>query len=173
LSSHPGGLLPRWRSSPAGGFAPRLAELGWTPRLEAAFAALERTDLIAARVAGVHRGRLELLSAAGVLSGMPSGRMAHAAETAADLPAVGDCGGPIASAALGRSGHAQRRGRGAGTGAGAGAGAGYAASRSAASSRIRPRRPSARDSIWRTRSGVMPSWRPISRSGVGSRPAIP
>jgi ribosome biogenesis GTPase / thiamine phosphate phosphatase len=90
LSSHPGGLLPRWRSSPAGGFAPRLAELGWTPRLEAAFAALERTDLIAARVAAVHRGRLELLSAAGVLSGMPSGRMAHAAETAADLPAVGD-----------------------------------------------------------------------------------
>ena len=50
---------------------------------------------------------------------------------------------------------------------------GQAASRSAASSRMRPSRPSARDSIWRTRSGVMPSWRPISRSGVGSLPAMP
>ena len=49
----------------------------------------------------------------------------------------------------------------------------YAACRSASSSRMRPRRPSARDSIWRTRSGVMPSWRPISRSGVGSPPAMP
>ena len=48
-----------------------------------------------------------------------------------------------------------------------------AAWRSAASSRMRPRRPSALDSIWRTRSGVMPSWRPISRSGVGSPPSMP
>ena len=41
----------------------------------------------------------------------------------------------------------------------------YAACRKAASSRIRPRRPSALDSIWRTRLGAMPSCRPISRSG--------
>lgn len=67
-----------------------LAALGWTPRLEAAFAALGRDDLIAARVAAVHRGRLELLTVAGALAGLPSGRMAHAAASAADLPAVGD-----------------------------------------------------------------------------------
>jgi len=76
LSSHdPGGAL---------------ASLGWTPRLDAALAALGRDDLTPARVAAVHRGRLELLGAAGAFSGAPSGRMAHAAATAADLPAVGD-----------------------------------------------------------------------------------
>ena len=48
-----------------------------------------------------------------------------------------------------------------------------AAWRSASSSRMRPRRPRARDSSWRTRSGVMPSWRPISRSGAGSPPERP
>lgn len=67
-----------------------LHDLGWTPRLDAAFAALRRAELIAARVAAVHRGRLELLSAAGALTGVPSGRMVHGAATAADLPAVGD-----------------------------------------------------------------------------------
>ena len=49
----------------------------------------------------------------------------------------------------------------------------YAACRNAASSRIRPSRPKAFDSICRTRSGVIPSCRPISRSGVGSPPSIP
>src|SRR5205823_5357560 len=48
--------------------------------------------------------------------------------------------------------------------------AAQAACRRAANSRMRPSRPSALDSIWRTRSGVIPSWRPISRSGVGSPP---
>ena len=48
-----------------------------------------------------------------------------------------------------------------------------AARRSASSSLMRPRRPRALDSIWRTRSGVIPSWRPISRSGVGASPSIP
>lgn len=67
-----------------------LAALGWTPRLDAAFAALGRTDLIPARVAAVHRGALELLGAAGAAEGVTSGRLAHAAMTAADLPAVGD-----------------------------------------------------------------------------------
>jgi ribosome biogenesis GTPase len=67
-----------------------LAALGWTPRLDAAFAALGRSELIPARVAAVHRGRLELLSADGALSGAPSGRMTYAAATAADLPATGD-----------------------------------------------------------------------------------
>jgi ribosome biogenesis GTPase len=67
-----------------------LDDLGWTPRLDAAFAALGRTDLIAARVAAAHRGRLDLLSATGARAGAPSGRMAYGATTAADLPAVGD-----------------------------------------------------------------------------------
>ena len=67
-----------------------LAALGWNPRLDAALAALARPDLTAARVAAVHRGRLDLLTAAGPVAGAPSGRMTHAAESAADLPAVGD-----------------------------------------------------------------------------------
>ena len=67
-----------------------LAALGWTPRLDAAFAALERPDLIPARVAAAHRGRLDLAASDGPLAGAPSGRMTHAALTAVDLPAVGD-----------------------------------------------------------------------------------
>jgi ribosome biogenesis GTPase / thiamine phosphate phosphatase len=67
-----------------------LAALGWNPRLDAAFAALGRPDLIPARVAAAHRGRLDLATGAEPLSGSPSGRLTHAAETAADLPAVGD-----------------------------------------------------------------------------------
>ena len=46
-----------------------LAALGWTPRLDAALAALERPDLIPARVAAVHRGRLDLATADGPLAG--------------------------------------------------------------------------------------------------------
>jgi ribosome biogenesis GTPase len=67
-----------------------LAVLGWTPRLDAAFAALADPDLIPARVAAVHRGRLELLTARGPLAGTPAGRLSHAAASALDLPAVGD-----------------------------------------------------------------------------------
>src|SRR5918996_1312521 len=67
-----------------------LEALGWTTRLDAAFRALGRPELIPARVAAVHRGRLELLSTDGPLHGAPSGRMSHAAATAADLPATGD-----------------------------------------------------------------------------------
>ena len=67
-----------------------LVALGWTPRLDAALVALERPDLIPARVAAVHRGRLDLATADGPLAGTPTGRMAHAATNAVDLPAVGD-----------------------------------------------------------------------------------
>jgi ribosome biogenesis GTPase len=67
-----------------------LESLGWTPRLETAFTALGRPDLIPARVAAVHRGRLDMLGAAGPLQGAPSGRMTHSAASAADLPATGD-----------------------------------------------------------------------------------
>ena len=38
----------------------------------------------------MHRGRLDLATADGPLAGAPSGRLTHAAATAADLPAVGD-----------------------------------------------------------------------------------
>ena len=67
-----------------------LAALGWTPRLDAAFAVLARPDLIPARVVAVHRARLDLATAGGALTGAPSGRLTHAAGTAAALPAVGD-----------------------------------------------------------------------------------
>ncbi len=69
---------------------PSLSSLGWTPSLDAAFSALERPDLMPARVAAVHRGRTDLVTEDGPLAGAPSGRMEHDAETAADLPAVGD-----------------------------------------------------------------------------------
>jgi ribosome biogenesis GTPase len=72
-----------------------LAALGWTARLDAAFAALARPDLIPARVAAVHRGRIDLVTgaappAAETLAGAIGGRLRHRAATAADLPAVGD-----------------------------------------------------------------------------------
>ena len=67
-----------------------LADLGWTPRLDAAFTALGRPELEPARVAAVHRGRLDLLGPDGPLHGAPSGRMTHAAANAAELPATGD-----------------------------------------------------------------------------------
>ncbi len=67
-----------------------LVALGWTPRLDAAFAALARPDLVPARVAAAHRGRLALVTTEGPLAGVPAGRLTHAAATAADLPAVGD-----------------------------------------------------------------------------------
>jgi ribosome biogenesis GTPase / thiamine phosphate phosphatase len=67
-----------------------LYALGWNERLDAAFAALARPDLIPARVAAVHRGRLDLATGGAPLAGALSGRQIHAAVTAADLPAVGD-----------------------------------------------------------------------------------
>jgi ribosome biogenesis GTPase len=76
--------------SPAFSSDGALAVLGWTPRLDAAFAALARPDLIPARVAAVHRGRLDMMAAAGPLTGVPAGRLSHDAATAAELPAVGD-----------------------------------------------------------------------------------
>ena len=57
-----------------------LAALGWTPRLDAAFAALERPDLIPARVAAVApRAARPASTADGPLAGAPSGRLTHAA----------------------------------------------------------------------------------------------
>jgi ribosome biogenesis GTPase len=67
-----------------------LAALGWTPRLETAFTALGCPDLIPARVAAVHRGRLDLLGLEAQLHGTLSGRLTYAAASAAELPATGD-----------------------------------------------------------------------------------
>jgi len=66
------------------------AALGWTPERAAQLAALDRPELVGARVAGEHRGRLDLLTADGPLAAASSGRLRHAAASAADLPAVGD-----------------------------------------------------------------------------------
>jgi ribosome biogenesis GTPase len=68
----------------------RLVALGWTPDRAAQLAALDRPDLVPARVAGASRGLLDLLTANGPLGGRPTGRLRHAAAAPADMPAVGD-----------------------------------------------------------------------------------
>ena len=67
-----------------------LAVLGWTHERDSQLAALDEPNLIAARVAGANRGRLDLLTAAGPLPGVIAGRLRHEARSPADLPAVGD-----------------------------------------------------------------------------------
>ena len=64
--------------------------LGWTDERAAQLAALDRTDLVPARVATAHRGRLDLIAQTGPLAGRVSGRLRHDATRQADLPAVGD-----------------------------------------------------------------------------------
>ncbi len=67
-----------------------LATLGWNPDRAAEFAALEREDLVPARVAAAHRGRLDLLAADGPIAASVAGRLRHEATSPVDLPAVGD-----------------------------------------------------------------------------------
>ena len=67
-----------------------LATLGWNSDRAAEFAALEREDLVPARVAAAHRGRLDLLAARGPIAASLAGRLRHAATSPVDLPAVGD-----------------------------------------------------------------------------------
>jgi ribosome biogenesis GTPase / thiamine phosphate phosphatase len=67
-----------------------LATLGWNPDRAAEFAALQREDLVPARVAAAHRGRLDLLAAGGPIAASLAGRLRHAAAAPVDLPAVGD-----------------------------------------------------------------------------------
>lgn len=81
---------PSGRRSDPTGSSSLLARAGWTADRAAELAALGRPDLRPARVAGVHRGGLALLGAAGPLAGRPAGRLRHRAADAADLPAVGD-----------------------------------------------------------------------------------
>ena len=67
-----------------------LTTLGWNPDRAAEFAALEREDLVPARVAAAHRGRLDLLAADGPIAASLAGRLRHEAVSPVDLPAVGD-----------------------------------------------------------------------------------
>jgi len=60
-----------------------LAELGWGPHFEAAFAPYGAEGLVPARVATQHRGGFELLTEDGAPAGVPAG-------TLGALPAVGD-----------------------------------------------------------------------------------
>ena len=67
-----------------------MQNLGWTSERAAQLAALDRPELVGARVAAAHRGRLDLLGPDGPLAGRVAGRLRHAAAAPADLPAVGD-----------------------------------------------------------------------------------
>jgi ribosome biogenesis GTPase / thiamine phosphate phosphatase len=66
-----------------------LVRLGWTPQLEAAFAAQPTPGLLAARVAGAQREIYTLWSGDAVLAATLSGKLRHGAEHG-ELPAVGD-----------------------------------------------------------------------------------
>jgi ribosome biogenesis GTPase len=67
---------------------PTLAQLGWTP--ERADQMHAHPGLDPARVAGQHRGALDLIAPDGPRRGIVPGRLRHEAESTADLPAVGD-----------------------------------------------------------------------------------
>lgn len=67
-----------------------LHPLGWTPRLESAFAPHRALGLEPARVAREDRERYLLLDAAGERPAVLAGRLRHEARGRLDLPAVGD-----------------------------------------------------------------------------------
>ena len=63
-----------------------LESLGWSPLFAAEFALYEANGLIPARIAVEHHGFYTLLTPAGELGGVPTGRL----KLAGDEPAVGD-----------------------------------------------------------------------------------
>ena len=67
-----------------------LARLGWTPAIEDRFAPHAADGFEPARVAVEHRDAYVLYTARGERPAELSGRLRHAAEERADLPAVGD-----------------------------------------------------------------------------------
>ena len=69
---------------------PTLASLGWSPFFETAFAPLRDLGFIPARVAVEHRRAFLLYTEAGEVAGEVPGKLFHEADSAADLPKVGD-----------------------------------------------------------------------------------
>jgi ribosome biogenesis GTPase len=67
-----------------------ISDLGWTESFEQAFHALQRPELVPARVAREDRGRYLVLDAHGERRAELAGRLRHEAVARADLPAVGD-----------------------------------------------------------------------------------
>jgi ribosome biogenesis GTPase len=67
-----------------------LHSIGWTERLETAFAPYRAQALEPARVAREERGRYQLLFDERESAGELAGRLRHEARSRADLPAVGD-----------------------------------------------------------------------------------
>lgn len=67
-----------------------LVELGWSDEWQRLLDATPHDDLTVARVAIQHRGAYGLFTAAGAVDATISGRVRHAAASAAGLPAVGD-----------------------------------------------------------------------------------
>jgi ribosome biogenesis GTPase len=67
-----------------------LETLGWDADWASAFEQLEEDNLVPARVAAQHRGSYVLWSDEGELHARAAGRMFHAHEVGAPLPAVGD-----------------------------------------------------------------------------------
>jgi ribosome biogenesis GTPase len=68
----------------------RLTEYGYGEAHASAFAALERPELVPARVAAVNRGNYDLVCERGAVRGEPTGRLLFAADDAQELPVVGD-----------------------------------------------------------------------------------
>lgn len=67
-----------------------LAALGWNEYYAEAFAPLQQAGMEAARVAVEHRGMFLLYTSSGEYLAEMTGRLQYLAETAADLPKVGD-----------------------------------------------------------------------------------
>jgi ribosome biogenesis GTPase / thiamine phosphate phosphatase len=67
-----------------------LEDLGWSPRLEEAFAAYRAPDVIAARVSLEHTHIYRVMAPDGERLARVSGRLRHGARSRADFPAVGD-----------------------------------------------------------------------------------
>lgn len=67
-----------------------LEQLGFSASFRHAFDALERTDLIVARVAAEHRGGYVVFTERGERLAEASGRLRHEARSRVELPAVGD-----------------------------------------------------------------------------------
>jgi ribosome biogenesis GTPase len=67
-----------------------LEVLGWRPALEAAFAEFLERGFVPGRVAAEERHRYAVLTAEGEVPASVAGKLMHRAESAAELPKVGD-----------------------------------------------------------------------------------